>query len=255
VSLIHNNNNNIKTIIQYCDVTDITQCINVIKTCEKEFSGRIDLLVLNAIYQGPGAHQRIDQLEIKEYMQLFQGNVLGQFAMIREILPIYKKQKSGCIITLVSGSSWTKPTRPVDKGGFMTFGYVSTKTAIAKLIPILAVEMQNDYPNCRFFNIDPGLIITEAMKVRGTAEKFKKWGVNSSAIVGEAVRLLVTAPYEDEYVKNQCHGKEFITAMDVVKKFKGDDGLLELGNNNDLTEQQPTDSKSRRDSSSSNNKL
>lgn len=167
----------------------------------------IDVLVNCAIYQGPGENSRFDQLDLDEYNRLYTGNVLSQVALVKSVLPSMLQRNCGAVFQLVSASSVIPPVRAIDKGGFQAFGYVSTKSAIAKLVPLLHLEHINS--QVRFFNIDPGLVITDKMHREGTASRFAKYGANSPRAAADAIAMLATASQNDPVVK-QYNGKDFV---------------------------------------------
>lgn len=186
--------------------------------CVKSISKHQDLavLVLCGLYQGPGESQRVDHLSMDEYKRLLQGNVLTQVAMAKAAMPSIQRSPHGALIMLVSQSSRVAPTRPVDKGGFQSFGYTSTKAAVAKLIPILAQECKELHPQVRCFNIDPGLVITDKMRMNGTDKLFKKANPNSPDLTARAISALLSAPKEQI---RQFHGAEFVDVTQVADKL------------------------------------
>lgn len=187
--------------------------------CATVLSGRqVDVLVNCAIYQGPGENARFDQLELDEYAKLYVGNVLSQAALIQSVLP-HMLSSTGCsIFQFVSSSSRTAPTRAVDKGGFQAFGYVSTKSAIAKLVPLLHLEHQSSPSQIRFFNLDPGLVLTDKMVREGTAARFAKYGASTPEHAADAIAFLATASSDHELVR-QSSGAEFVYAPTLLAKL------------------------------------
>ncbi len=106
-------------------------------------SARLDVLVNNAIYQGPGTLARFADLTDGELSALFEGNVVAQLALIRAALP--HLQSGGTIVNLVSGAGHLQPPAKVGEGGW-SVGYAMTKAAFGRVAPVLHVE----YPDVRF---------------------------------------------------------------------------------------------------------
>jgi NAD(P)-dependent dehydrogenase (short-subunit alcohol dehydrogenase family) len=179
------------------------------RACLKALEGRaISVLVNCGIYQGPVLNARADKTSLEELHLAFQANVLTQFAMTQLALKSMLENRTlGRVFQLVSGSSRVKPTRAIDKGGFQAFAYTATKTAISKLVPLLALEHQEDR-NLRFFNIDPGLVITDKMRKEGTVSRFEKYGTNSpEATAAIIVELCLNTALADKY-----NGEEYVDA-------------------------------------------
>ena len=196
--------------VAHADLLDEEACVASVR-------GRtVNVLVNCGIYQGPAMNARVDQLSSEELRRTFQANVLTQVAMIREVLPGMLKRGNGRIFQLVSGSSRVKPIKPVDKGGFQAFGYTGPKSAIAKLVPLLALE-NAEVTNVRFFNIDPGLVITDKMRAEGTAEKFAKWGAASPEATSRIVGILSTT--DDQSLLEQLNGAEFVDSPALSKSL------------------------------------
>jgi len=198
-----------------CDMLDTTAAAAVVDGAEREF-GRVDAVVVNAVYQGVGADQRVAHLQLEELERYVRGNFLTSVAVAQRATACFARRNAGAFVQLVSGSSRTTPVRPVDKGGFMALAYVAPKAAVAKLVPILAVELRDVAPDVRVFNVDPGLVITEGMKRQGTAAMYEKWGAVDADVAARVVARLVTAPSGADVVR-RCHGQEFVSAPDVFE--------------------------------------
>jgi NAD(P)-dependent dehydrogenase (short-subunit alcohol dehydrogenase family) len=183
-----------------CDLLDENACVQAVR------GKPIEAFVNCGIYQGSGMNARVDQTTAKELKDTFQANVLTPVFMIQEILKHMLKVKRGQVFQLVSGSSRTKAVKAIDKGGFQSFSYTSSKAAIAKLIPLLALEY-SEIPNIGFFNIDPGLVITDKMREEGTAKKFEKWGVVPPEYTAEVICQLCKP---DAELSRRYKGAEYV---------------------------------------------
>ena len=64
--------------------------------------GRIDLLVNNGIYQGPGIMSPVDELTQQHLHEIFRGNVFANVHTIQRVLPRMLAQGEGCIINVVA---------------------------------------------------------------------------------------------------------------------------------------------------------
>ena len=113
------------------DVTDPQNISEVVDFALKTF-GQIDVLVNNAGYGAVGA---IEEVSDEAIQRQFDTNVFGALKMMRAVLPLMRKQRSGHILNLSS------------VGGFVSFGatgiYCGTKFALEALSEALSKEVES----------------------------------------------------------------------------------------------------------------
>jgi len=81
------------------------------------------------------------------------------------------ERKSGCIVNLVSAAGMGDPPAPPEAGGW-GFVYGASKAALIRMAGSLAVEHRDG--GVAFFGVEPGLILTEAMRIQGLDEVLAK---------------------------------------------------------------------------------
>lgn len=154
--------------------------------------GHIDLLVNNGIYQGPGVMSPVAELAQEQMHRLFQGNVFSQVHLIQKLLPRMIAQGGGCIVNVVSESGMKDPPGPIGKGGW-GFAYSASKAAFIRMAGVLRIEYA-DSP-LTFFNMEPGFVITETMRLRADMAAFAAlYGGAPPEVPAETVAWLATAP-------------------------------------------------------------
>lgn len=133
--------------------------------------GRVDLLLNNGIYQGPGLLDRVLSLDLHHLEKLMQGNVLAPLILVQRLLPGMLEQGRGWIVNMVSAAGMSDPPAPGDAGGW-GFGYAASKAAFLRMAGVLAVE----HADCgvRFHNVEPGMIVTESMRAQGLTEELAR---------------------------------------------------------------------------------
>jgi NAD(P)-dependent dehydrogenase (short-subunit alcohol dehydrogenase family) len=128
------------------DVTDDKSVKEAIEKIANE-QGTIDVLVNNAGYALVGP---LEELSIQEFKEQFETNVFGVIRVIKEILPIMRKQRHGIIVNISSVAGRT---------GFpLTSAYVSSKFALEGLSESIAYEIEQF--GIKVILIEPGVIKT-----------------------------------------------------------------------------------------------
>jgi len=129
--------------------------------------GRIDVLFNNAVYQGTGNVEPLLELNEKQLQAIYQGNVFTPLALVQTILPGMIERGSGTLLNMVSLSAFTNPPAAGDKGGW-GFAYPSSKAALARM----AGSLRAEHPSAglRVFNLEPGTVMTEVMRMLGIDE-------------------------------------------------------------------------------------
>ena len=114
------------------DLTDPAQ-VRDLAAATLDRHQRIDGLVNNA---GASMHGPLDQVDLAEFSQILQLNVVGLLAVTQAVLPAMREQGFGRIVNISSGT-----TRRVAVG---VGAYASTKTAVNMLSAVLRQELADD---------------------------------------------------------------------------------------------------------------
>lgn len=122
--------------------------------------GRIDVHVNNAVHTGPGSMSRFDDTTIDMIETKLAANVVSQVVLVKAVLPHMLERGDGTIVNVTSAVAITDPPAPAGEGGWGA-AYAMSKGAFHRMVGILAVE----YPALRFFNVEPGYVVTERMEV------------------------------------------------------------------------------------------
>lgn len=123
-----------------------------------EVFGRVDVLVNNARYIGPGHMDPFLETPIK-YLELHDRcNVVGPLYLTQLLVRHMAEQGGGIVFTIDSGAGWQETAAPVGNGGF-GLGYAITKAAMHRMPQGLGKEFKPF--NVAVVNVDPGLVGTE----------------------------------------------------------------------------------------------
>lgn len=124
--------------------------------------GHIDLLLNNGIYTGPGNMDFFLDLDLETIGTIFQANFFSQIRITERVLRGMLEREQGRLINMVSNAGLSDPPAPPDSGGW-GYAYAASKAALHRMVGCLAVEHANS--GVHFFNLEPGFVMTEAMKL------------------------------------------------------------------------------------------
>ena len=158
--------------------------------------GQVDLLFNNAVYQGKGNQERLLDVSNEQLLAIYQGNVFTPLALIKLLLPGMAERGRGTIINMLSATAFMDPPAPADSGGW-GFAYPSSKAALGRMAGSLRAEHGDS--NLRVFNLEPGTVITELIKLAGLdREILKRYKPCTAAAIGSVVAWLAdNEPRED----------------------------------------------------------
>ena len=139
------------------DVTDdksVTDAINVISNRQ----GRIDVLVNNAGYEHHGA---VEELSIEEIKTQFETNFFGAVRVMKAVLPMMRKQRSGTIVNVSSiGGKIGVP---------LNSAYVGSKFALEGFSESMKYELEGF--GIKVILIEPGAVNTNYLENSRQAQK------------------------------------------------------------------------------------
>jgi len=139
------------------DISDFNNLNNYAKEIVKIFNNRVDVLINNA---GIGCRRSLEELNLKDFLDVFNVNVFGLSLFTKEIIPIMKTQKCGTIINIGSTASLKGY-----KGGSI---YASSKFAVRCLTQCWQSELR-PY-NIRVCQVNPSEVTT-AFGVKSRLER------------------------------------------------------------------------------------
>lgn len=172
--------------------------------------GRVDLLFNNAVYQGPGNQQKVLDVSHEQVNAIYQGNVFSPLALVQAFLPGMLQRGSGTILNMVSYTAFNNPPAPADEGGW-GFAYPSSKAALARMVGALRAEHSGT--PLRFYNVEPGTVVTEVMKAAGLTEEVMK---RFKPCTPQAIAAVI-AWLADNEPRDEWHSADTLAAPAIAK--------------------------------------
>lgn len=158
------------------DISDIENLSSYAKECIDIFDGRVDVLINNA---GTGALRKIEDLNIKDFLNVFSVNVFGLSLFTKEIIPLMKQRKVGTIINIGSTASL--------KGYAGGSIYSSSKFAVRSLTQCWQSELR-PY-NIRVCQVNP----SEVPTAFSNKERIEREEVHNKLTIREIAHSIVSA--------------------------------------------------------------
>jgi NAD(P)-dependent dehydrogenase (short-subunit alcohol dehydrogenase family) len=168
--------------------------------------GRIDVLVNNGRYVGPGHMDAFEDTPLELIEQMFLCNVHAPLALIKLCLPTWKRLGGGIVVNVTSSAGQVETPAPIGQGGW-GLGYSITKAAFGRMIPGLAKELRPH--GVAVIGLMPGFVATERM-----ALELRDFGFDASRGLpvdnpGRVCAMLATASDPMLFSGKDVHGPTF----------------------------------------------
>jgi NAD(P)-dependent dehydrogenase (short-subunit alcohol dehydrogenase family) len=176
--------------------------------------GRVDVLVNNAPYSGPGSEEKLLEIDLEHAAALLAGNYLNQLYLTQLTLPTMLESGHGTIINLGSGSALVAPPAPAGEGGW-GLAYCASKAAFHQLAIVTDVEYRAS--GIRAFTLEPGYTVTERHQALGGDDRFSKgFHGDPPEVAGEVIGWLATEEDADRFRGKMVHAQALCAKHDLV---------------------------------------
>ncbi len=168
--------------------------------------GRIDVLINNGRYVGPGHMDPFADTPVELIEQMFLCNVIAPLHLIKLCLPVMRRHRGGIVINITSSAGTHETPAPIGQGGW-GLGYSITKAAFGRMVPGLAKELRAD--GVAVIGLMPGFVGTERM-----AAELGEFGFDASKALpvehpGRVCAMLATAADPMAFTGRDIHGPTF----------------------------------------------
>jgi NAD(P)-dependent dehydrogenase (short-subunit alcohol dehydrogenase family) len=153
--------------------------------------GRLDVVVNNARYIGPGHMDLFLDTPMQVYEDHFVCNVLAPLRLVKLAVPHMRAQGSGVFVHITSSAGTNESSALPGEGGW-GLGYSISKAAFNRIAAGLGKELKHH--DIAVINLEPGYVGTERM-----AQDLKEFGFDASDalpvdVPGSVCAYLVSHP-------------------------------------------------------------
>ena len=193
------------TLVTRLDLADPADPPAAVDAAAARF-GRIDVLVNNGRYVGPGHMDPFEDTPLELIERMFRCNVFAALQLIKLCLPLWTRQGGGIVINITSSAGQIETPAPIGQGGW-GLGYSITKAAFGRMIPGLAKELRPH--GVAVIGLMPGFVATERM-----AAELAEFGFDASKGLptenpGRVCAMLATAADPMLFSGRDIHGPTF----------------------------------------------
>jgi len=153
--------------------------------------GRIDVLVNNAIYVGPGNDDRFLDVDPENLERRIFANLTAQLLLSQRAIRAMVDQGGGTVINITSGAGLRDPAAPTGERGGWALGYGASKGGFHRMAGVVAVELGDRGVRC--FNVEPGFTATERVVAKAGLAWIAGRG-KPPEVVGDVVAWLLRQP-------------------------------------------------------------
>ena len=179
-----------RALAVYLDLLDRSSLGAAVATVLERW-GRIDVLVNNGRYIGPGHMDLFMDTPVDLHDKHLEANVLAPIILSRLVLPGMLARGEGVVINMASGSGTMDPPAPAGQGGW-GLGYGMSKAALHRIAGLLEVELGSQ--GIYAYNLSPGFVATERLAMDMGEFGFDASRGAPASVIGAVAAWLVTAP-------------------------------------------------------------
>lgn len=176
--------------------------------------GRVDILVNNAPYSGPGTEARFFDIDPVIATSVVEADYVNQIYITQLVLPGMLERGWGTIINLGSGSALIRPPGPVGEGGW-SLVHCAAKAAFHQMAVLLDVEFGGR--GIRAFTMEPGHTVTERRKALNRADEYAAhFPGDPPEVSGAVIGWLVDEPGADAFLGGMVHAQVICKRNNLV---------------------------------------
>lgn len=189
------------------DLTDRASVLEAADRAEAEL-GAVDVLVNNAVYQGPGNMAPLLGTPLEQIGTTLDADVLSMAALLQRFLPGMVERGHGIVVNVTSAVAFMEPPGPLGKGGW-GFAYGVAKGACDRMAGLVNAEVGDR--GVVAYNIEPGFV-AYGEKLEQAKASYPGIQVTPPEAIGAAIAWLATSPDAARFRNKRVHGPELARA-------------------------------------------
>jgi NAD(P)-dependent dehydrogenase (short-subunit alcohol dehydrogenase family) len=197
---------------------DLMDRASVVQVAEEALArmGRVDVLVNNAIYQGPGTMDRFLDLPLELAERCLVGDYLHPLLLTQLLLPQMLDRGERRLVSMLSDAAFTTPPAPAGAGGWGV-AYAAAKAAFHRVTDMCHVEFFSS--GVWAFSVAPGLTLTESMRASGMDRVLVGAGHRPAPpeVAGEVSAWLGTDPGAVRYAGQMVSSRTLCKELGLVE--------------------------------------
>ena len=175
---------------------------------------RVDVLVNNAPYSGPGGNDKLLEIDLELAARVLEGNYLNQLYLTQLALPDMLERGSGTLINMGSGSALVAPPAPAGEGGW-GLAYCASKASFHQIAIVTDVEFRSR--GVRAFTMEPGYTVTERHVAMGNDDRYSQgFHGDPPEVAGEVIGFLAAEPEADRFRGRMVHAQALCARYNLV---------------------------------------
>ncbi len=196
-----------KVLAVRCDLAIRTDMERLCRVAIEEF-GRVDILINNAAYFGPGHYDPFLSLTLDQWDTMIAVDLNAPVQACRLLLPGMVERGSGMILCMTSVAA-THDVAPGGRGGISP-GYPAAKAGLNRFVRALAVEIKEH--RIPVIAVEPGFTLTERTGIILPRNNVDISRAHSMEVPVRAVHYLCTC--DDP----MAYSGEVVIAADLVRE-------------------------------------
>jgi NAD(P)-dependent dehydrogenase (short-subunit alcohol dehydrogenase family) len=196
-----------KALAVRCDLAIRADVERLCRTALAEF-GRVDILINNAAYFGPGHYDPFMSLTLEQWDTMIAVDLNAPVQACRLLLPSMIERGSGMILCMTSVAATHDV--PIGGRGGISPGYPTAKAGLNRFVRALALEI-NEH-RIPIIAVEPGFTLTERTAIILPQNKVDISRTHSMEIPVRAVHYLCTC------ADPMAYSGQVVIAADLVKE-------------------------------------
>ena len=205
----------------WCIPMDLLDTDSVLAAADQvvQQTGRLDVLVNNAVYQGRDLNSMFIDLTLDTLERMFKGYVLAPVLLTQKLLPALLEHGEGVVINVTSGAGESNPPVAADRGGW-GYAYGAGKAAVSRLSGVLKAEL--GHKGLRSYTVNPGVVTTEALQATIGEAGIKALGAGSAPpqIPAAVMCWLAVSDVQGLHQKRTLHAQPFALEQGIVADWR-----------------------------------